>query len=87
MTTIIPSLFSPETRTLVAVKREIVQRVGIIVFYYTEGNFISLQCRIVAGLVRILDFEFLRIYYNTYMYNIKYKYFRDSKRGKLNATG
>lgn len=86
MTTIIPSLFSSETRTLVAVKREVVQRVRI-VFYYTEGNFISLQCRIVAGLVRILDFEFLRIYYNTYMYNIKYKYFRDSKRGKLNATG
>lgn len=54
MTTIIPSLFSPETRTLVAVKREIVQRVGIIVFYYTEGNFISLQCRIVAGLVRVI---------------------------------
>lgn len=57
MTTIIPSLFSPETRTLVAVKREVVQRVRI-VFYYTEGNFISLQCRIVAGLFRILDFEF-----------------------------
>lgn len=50
MTTIIPSLFSSETRTLVAVKREVVQRVRI-VFYYTE-------CRIVAGLFRILDFEF-----------------------------
>lgn len=53
MTTIIPSLFSPETKTLVAVKKEIVQRVRI-VFYYTEGNFISLQCSIVVGLVRVI---------------------------------